>query len=59
MGVLIGVCFGVFLAWIVAVWYRISDSFKDDFMEIFEDEDDERKEECEYDGDGEAEDADK
>ncbi len=57
MGVLIGVCFGVFLAWIVAVWYRISDSFKDDFMEIFEDEDDERMEECE-DG-GEADDADK
>lgn len=56
MGVLIGVCFGVFLAWIVAVWYRISDSFKDDFMEIF-DEDDERKEDC--DDGGEAEDADK
>ena len=57
MGVLIGVCFGVFLAWIVAVWYRISDSFKDDFMEMFEDEDDESKEECE--NGGEADDADK
>lgn len=57
MGVLIGVCFGVFLAWIVAVWYRISDSFKDDFMEMFEDEDDERKEE--FDDGGEEEDADK
>jgi hypothetical protein len=51
MGVLIGVCFGLFIAWIVAIWYRISDSF--------EDEDDERREECEYDGDGEADDADK
>lgn len=56
MGVLIGVALGIFIAWIVAVWYRISDSFKDDFMEIFEDEDDERMEECE-DG-GEADDAD-
>lgn len=56
MGVLIGVALGVFIAWIVAVWYRISDSFKDDFMEIFEDDDEERKEEC--DDGGETEDAD-
>lgn len=56
MGVLIVVALGIFIAFIVAVWYRISDSFKDDFMEIFEDEDDERMEECE-DG-GEADDAD-
>ena len=41
MGVILIIGLVIFVLWVIAVWYRVNESFKDDFMEIFEDEEEE------------------
>ena len=41
MGVILILGLILFVLWVIAVWYRVNESFKDEFMDIFEDEEEE------------------